>query len=107
MHLLLLEPENQIPWDECSRPQSSPMVVAQVLLVHGCAAEGDVACSSSVSTSSSSASSASDSSYATTRGASNLTSQGRTASAPYTMKNGVYWVDLFGVVRRLHSTLGN
>ena len=29
---------------------------------------------------------------------------GRTASAPYTIKNGVNLVDLLGVVRKLHNT---
>src|SRR3954452_24586139 len=34
-------------------------------------------------------------------------SEGSTASAPYTRKNGVNPVDLFGVVRKLHKTEGN
>src|SRR3954453_10562088 len=33
-------------------------------------------------------------------------SEGSTASAPYTRKNGVNPVDLFGVVRKLHKTEG-
>jgi hypothetical protein len=32
---------------------------------------------------------------------------GNTASAPYTIKNGVKLVDLLGVVRRLQSTEGS
>jgi hypothetical protein len=63
--------------------------------------------SSAVSLSSCNASSASSSSYPVTRGAPNLRSCGSTASAPYTMKKGVYWVAVFGVVRRLHSTAGS
>src|SRR5215216_7774419 len=34
-------------------------------------------------------------------------SAGNTASAPYTRKNGVYPVDRFGVVLKLHSTAGS
>src|ERR1041385_6835926 len=60
--------------------------------------------SSVVSLSFCSASSASFSSYPEIRGAPNLKSCGSPASAPYTKKKGVYWVELFGVVRRLHST---
>src|SRR4051812_9330259 len=63
--------------------------------------------SSTVSLSSCSASSASSSSYPDIRGAPDLRSCGSTASAPYTMKKGVYWVAVFGVVRRLHNTAGS
>src|SRR4051812_47262436 len=42
-----------------------------------------------------------------TLGESCIMSAGSTASAPYTRKNGVYPVDLFGVVLRLHSTAGS
>src|SRR4051812_13767544 len=42
--------------------------------------------------------------YWVTHGESCIMSAGSTASAPYTRKNGVYPVDLFGVVLRLHST---
>ena len=44
--------------------------------------------------------------YAMTRGALNRTSKGKTASTPYTIKNGMQFIDLFGVVRRLHSIEG-
>ena len=40
-------------------------------------------------------------------GALNCTSTGSTALAPCTMKKGVKPVELFGVVRRLHSTDGS
>src|SRR4051812_2445451 len=59
------------------------------------------------STSSSRASSASAPVYMVTRGASNSMSVGMTASAPYTRKNGVKSVDLFGMVRRLQRTDDN
>ena len=52
-------------------------------------------------------SSASSSSYPEIMGAPNFKSCDSTASAPYTKKKGVYWVELFGVVRRLHRTAGS
>src|SRR4051812_18049311 len=63
--------------------------------------------SSMVYLSSCSAYSASSYSYPEIRGALNFKSCGCTASAPYTMNKGVYWVEVFGVVRKLHSTAGS
>ena len=63
--------------------------------------------SSNISTASSIALFESASLYAATRGAVCRTSAGNTASAPYTIKNGVYSVDLLGVVRKLYSTDGS
>src|ERR1041385_766256 len=63
--------------------------------------------SSAVSLSSCSACSASSSSYPEIRGAPNFRSCGSTASAPYTTKKGVYWVEALGVVRKLHRTAGS
>src|SRR3954465_1948845 len=60
--------------------------------------------SSAVYLSSCSDSSASSSSYLEIQGAPNFRSCGSTDSAPYTMKKGVYWVEAFGLVRKLHST---
>ena len=83
------------------------MVVAQVLLVHGCSGEGDVAsfvqdiyvvfecffCVRLV--------------VGHHPWCVKLDVARQDHSAPYTMKNGLYWVDLFGVVRRLQSTDGS
>lgn len=63
--------------------------------------------SSSASISSSRAFCDVSSSYSVTLGESCSISIGSTASAPWTRKNGVSCVAVFGVVRMLHKTLGN
>ncbi|KAK1666760.1 hypothetical protein QYE76_054919 [Lolium multiflorum] len=68
---------------------------------------GFVRASSSASTSSSRALLEVSSSYSVTLGESCSISIGRTASAPWTRKNGVSCVAVFGVVRILHNTLGS